>query len=161
MGTTSPISKDWRSPFVGKSIEDAANFVRNTPQPPKPLCRRFFVVLQKEFYEKCGRILICRISPGDIEDEIEGDWNKEDGLKQFKEAGRSLVCKAILGEQRRAVADGGVPAVTSAMRNIGVHDEGAESLENDEDEFRADMVGYHAAHVGLFFSATERYWWWS
>jgi hypothetical protein len=93
-------------PFVGKSIEDAANFIRNAPKPPKPLSKRFFAVLQKEFYEQSNRMLICRISTGDdAEDGLEGDENNAEGLRSFKEEGRSLMCKISPDVQQCTTSD--------------------------------------------------------
>jgi hypothetical protein len=158
-----PIDNAWRSPFVGKSIADAANFIRNAPKPPKPLCRRFFAVLQKNFYEKSGMVLICRISPGDVEDEIEGDYNKEEGVKSFKNAGRSLICKVVSDEKQRSVADDGVSQVTSAMGDVDVTaqtDGVASSEDRSEGEFKVEMIGYKADELGTFFSVFERFFWW-
>lgn len=138
MGTKSPINGNWRSPFVEASISDAANFIRNTHKPPKPLCKRFFAVLQKEFYEMSGQALICRISPGDDVDAIIGDWNKEQGVQSFKEAGRSLMCQIV-----------------SDTESLGT-----ENAANDKDEFKVEMIGYDATRLGLFFSAFDRHSWW-
>ncbi|KAK4495098.1 hypothetical protein PRZ48_013425 [Zasmidium cellare] len=57
-----PIDPSWRSPFVGKTLKQAARFVRNAP---KPLCRTFFAVLVKERYEKDGCVRICKIVIGE------------------------------------------------------------------------------------------------
>jgi hypothetical protein len=163
LGTVAPIDNAWRSPFIGKSIADAANFVRNAPKPPKPLCRRFFAVLQKDFYGKSGMVLVCRISPGDVEDEIEGDCNKEEGVKGFKSAGRSLICKVVSDEKQRSVADDEVLQITSAMGDVHVakQADGVVSSENkNEDEFKVEMLGYKADQLGTFFSAFERFFWW-
>ena len=160
MGTMAPIDDAWRSPFVGKSIADAANFVRSAPKPQKPLSRRFFAVLQKEFYEQTGMALICRISPGDVEDAIEGDYNKEEGVESFKHAGRSLMCKAVSG---RPAADGGVSQVTAAMSNVNVtpqDDRVANSGGQDGGEFKVEMIGYKADSLGLFFTDFDRFYWW-
>lgn len=103
-------------------------------------------------------MLICRISPGDDKDKIEGDWNKEQGNQAFKDAGRSLICKAIS-------ANDGITKLTSAMDDVNVSASSG-GLEEDTDknqieaEFKVDMIGYPADHVGTFFSASDRFYWW-
>lgn len=42
MATRPPIDSEWASPFLGKTLEEAAEFVKNGP---KPLCKVFFAVL--------------------------------------------------------------------------------------------------------------------
>lgn len=116
MGSIAPIDNAWRSPFVGKSIADAAKFIRNAPKPPKALCKRLFAVLQSDFYEKSGIVLVCRISPGDVEDEIEGDCTKEEGVQSFKNVGRSLICRVVSDGKQRSVVDDGVSHVTRDTR---------------------------------------------
>ena len=164
LGTKPPIDSAWQSPFVGKSIADVANFVRNTPKPPKPLSRRFFAVLQKDFFEQSDMMLICRISPGDDKDEIEGDWNKEQGVEGFKEAGRSLICKATSYGLGHVAAADGVTSLTSAMDDVKVSSStggGEENTDKDPtEEFKVEMIGYPADHVGTFFSASDRFYWW-
>ncbi|KAF2170362.1 hypothetical protein M409DRAFT_19182 [Zasmidium cellare ATCC 36951] len=39
MATKPPIDPGWTSPFLGKTLEEAAEFVKNAP---KPLCQVFF-----------------------------------------------------------------------------------------------------------------------
>ena len=157
------IDDAWRSLFVGKSIADAANFVRNAPKPQKPLSRRFFAVLQKEFYEQSGMSLVGRISPGHVEVEIEGDCNKEDGVESFKHTGRSPMCKVVSDEKQRSVADDGISHTTSAMGEINViaQNDGVASFEDfGESELKVEMIGYKADEPGIFFSGFERFFWW-
>jgi hypothetical protein len=60
-GTLSPIDSNWRSPFIGSSVEEVAAFISATPKPPKPLNKLFFAVLQKERFEQSKQILIYKI----------------------------------------------------------------------------------------------------
>lgn len=46
-------------------MRDALNFIRNAPKPPKPLCKVFCAVLQKDRFEQHDQLLICR--------EVEGE----------------------------------------------------------------------------------------
>jgi hypothetical protein len=59
-GTATPVDPDWKSPFIGQTIHEAVDFIRNAPKPPKPLCKVFCAVLQKDRFEKDGVMLICR-----------------------------------------------------------------------------------------------------
>ncbi|KAM0709727.1 hypothetical protein Q7P35_003767 [Cladosporium inversicolor] len=91
VGTEPPIDSAWQSPFVGKSIADAANFAIST--------------------------------------------------------------------------NDGVTKLTSAMDDVNVSASSG-GLEEDTDknqieaEFKVDMIGYPADHVGTFFSASDRFYWW-
>lgn len=69
-GTLGPIGSDWRSPFVGSSVEEVAAFIQVAPKPPKPLCKRFFAVLRKEQFVQSKQLLIYKIV--DIEDDSGG-----------------------------------------------------------------------------------------
>jgi hypothetical protein len=60
-GTRPTIEDTWRSPFLGKSLAEAVAWVRSIPKPPKPVCKVFFAVLQKDRYEQKGEVLICKI----------------------------------------------------------------------------------------------------
>jgi len=60
-GTTGPVASDWRSPFVGSSAEEAADFIRAAPKPSKPLSKLFFAVLIKEQFEHNKQLLIYKI----------------------------------------------------------------------------------------------------
>jgi hypothetical protein len=66
-GTSGPVDASWRSPFIGASVQEITAFIEATPKPPKPLCQRFFAVLQKEQYERSKQVLIYKI-PDDCED---------------------------------------------------------------------------------------------
>jgi hypothetical protein len=69
-GTLGPIDSDWRSPFVGSSVEEVAAFIRAAPKPP--MCRRFFAVLRNEQFEQSKQLLIYKILDveGGNDDEI-------------------------------------------------------------------------------------------
>ena len=64
-GTVGPVDENWRSPFISSSIQEIAAFIKAAPKPSKPLCKRFFAILQRERYEKDKQLLIYRISDGD------------------------------------------------------------------------------------------------
>jgi hypothetical protein len=42
-------------------MQEVAAFIGAAPKPPKPLCKRFFAVLQKEQYENSKQVLIYKI----------------------------------------------------------------------------------------------------
>ena len=60
-GTRPTVEASWRSPFIGKSLAEAVAWVRGVPKPPKPVCKKFFAVLQKDLYESKGEVLICKV----------------------------------------------------------------------------------------------------
>ena len=60
-GTKPTVEAAWQSPFIGKSLAEAVEWVRGIPKPPKPVCKVFFVVLQKDRFEQSGEVLICKI----------------------------------------------------------------------------------------------------
>lgn len=60
-GSSRPVSADWRSPFSGASVEEVAIFIQGVAKPTKPLCKRFFAVLQKQRYEQDKQLLIYKI----------------------------------------------------------------------------------------------------
>ena len=60
-GTRPTVEASWRSPFIGKSLAEAVEWVRGIPRPPKPICKTFFAVLQKDLYEQRGQVLVCKI----------------------------------------------------------------------------------------------------
>jgi hypothetical protein len=62
------VKETWRSPFIGSSIQEVAAFVEAAPKPPKPLCKRFFAVLQKEQYEQHKTLLIYKILDAPVDD---------------------------------------------------------------------------------------------
>jgi hypothetical protein len=53
----------WKSPFVGRSLNFVRSWIHWIPKPPKRINKTFFVVLQKDLYEREGKVLICRV-PG-------------------------------------------------------------------------------------------------
>lgn len=59
------VAATWKSPFVGKSLEEIASWILGIPKPPKAISKTYFAVLQKEFYEREGEVLMCRIFGGD------------------------------------------------------------------------------------------------
>lgn len=58
-GTTAHIDESWRSPFT--SLQEAVGFVRKIPKPPKPLCKVFCAILDKERYQKHGQLLFVKV----------------------------------------------------------------------------------------------------
>ncbi|KXS95496.1 hypothetical protein AC578_8802 [Pseudocercospora eumusae] len=64
VGTVPPVDASWQSPFIGKTIQEAAEFVQNAP---KPLCKVFFAVLEKGRYEKDNKVTICKIVHGEVQ----------------------------------------------------------------------------------------------
>jgi hypothetical protein len=63
---------------------------------------------------------ICRISPGDDEDEIEGDWNEEQGVQGCEDRGRSLICKVVPSGDHYNAVEGTVSQVTSVMGDASI-----------------------------------------
>lgn len=45
-------------------MEEVASFIQAAAKPPKPLCKRFFAVLQKENYEHRKQLMIYKIIDG-------------------------------------------------------------------------------------------------
>jgi hypothetical protein len=72
-GTVDPIDSNWRSPFVGSSVEAAAAFIRAASRPPKALSQSFFAVLQREQYEEQKQLLIYKI----LDDGSSNDGNRK------------------------------------------------------------------------------------
>jgi hypothetical protein len=60
-GTEANVPDTWKSPFVGKSLGYVSSWVAWIPKPPKKINKTYFVVLQKELYEREGKVLICRV----------------------------------------------------------------------------------------------------
>ncbi|KAL8948884.1 MAG: hypothetical protein Q9222_004972, partial [Ikaeria aurantiellina] len=58
-GTVDPVNPSFSSPFAGKSLDDAARWLRSKPQQVD-LDPRFFGVLDKQA-RISGRIAICRL----------------------------------------------------------------------------------------------------
>lgn len=61
-GTYPPVDATWVSPFIGKSLEEIASWIRDIPKPPTSVNKTFFAVLQKKLYEEKGEALICKIT---------------------------------------------------------------------------------------------------
>ena len=155
--TSTPIDQGWQSPFVGKSIEDAANFVRNAPKPPKPLNKIWFAVSQKERFKKNGKLLLCRILPVGGESDLEGD--EEDRTEQFRAEGMSLMCKIHSDKQQKTGEDDikceGVGEVETQMQKMGVDD-----LGEDEGEFEVQMKTMKAGKLGNWIGQDDAHFWW-
>lgn len=81
-GTQPPIPPTWQSPFLGKSLEEIAEWVRGIPKPPKAVCKAFFAVLKKEVYEERGIVMICKVGEGDGKGDRDGDGDGEGGEVQ-------------------------------------------------------------------------------
>ncbi|GAB7322014.1 hypothetical protein MBLNU13_g03068t1 [Cladosporium sp. NU13] len=127
-GNKSPVDSDWQSPFVGKSIAEAANFVRNIPNPPKPLCKEMFAVLQRDRFEQIGKLTLCRIFP--VGGQVNMSENDVYGAEVYRKSGRSIMCRINPG--------------------AGQHTNG------DQGEFEMQMVEIKANDVADFFSLFER-----
>ncbi|KAL8658291.1 MAG: hypothetical protein Q9226_001107 [Calogaya cf. arnoldii] len=67
IGTPTPIDPSFSSPFVGKSLEGVARWLRRKPQSVD-VDGRYFGVLDKEA-EKSGKIAICRLNDPKVEEE--------------------------------------------------------------------------------------------
>jgi hypothetical protein len=111
-----------------------ANFIRNAPKPPKPLCKRFFAVLQKERFERSGELLVCKILPEGGEEGVDEDSNEAAGAEDFRKSGRSLFCKIASNDGQGEGEDVG--------------------------EFEIQMIEIDAGGAGSFFSGFERDAWW-
>ncbi|KAL8753157.1 MAG: hypothetical protein Q9184_005507 [Pyrenodesmia sp. 2 TL-2023] len=68
VGTPVPIDPSFSSPFVGKSLEDVAHWLRGKPQSVD-VDDRYFGVLDKQA-EKSGKIAICRLNDPKVEEEV-------------------------------------------------------------------------------------------
>jgi hypothetical protein len=131
-GTRSPVEADWQSPFVGKSIADVANEVRNVPKPPKPMCTLYFAVLQKDLYERTGKLLFCKILPEG--GEVDRTTNEIYGAEMYRKQGRSLMCEITSGE--------------------------SQDESGDKGEFEVQWIEVLPKNVGVFYSVFERHTWW-
>jgi hypothetical protein len=132
------MDEGWKSPFAGKSIEDAANFIRNTPKPPKPLCKTYFAVMEEELYEEHRLLEVCKIIPKG--GEVDPSWNDGNGTRCFREAGRSLMCK-ITSDKNQKDGDG-------------------EGEMKDEGEFEVQWIEMPAKEIeSVFFIGFERWNW--
>ncbi|SMY21022.1 unnamed protein product [Zymoseptoria tritici ST99CH_1A5] len=59
--TEAPLDPNWQSPFGGKTLQDAARYLRSVPKPRKPLCKTYFVVLDGTFYQKHDQVFVCKV----------------------------------------------------------------------------------------------------
>ncbi|KAL8922959.1 MAG: hypothetical protein Q9172_003337 [Xanthocarpia lactea] len=66
-GTQAPIDPSSPSPFVGKSLEDVAQWLRGKPQSVD-VDARFFGVLDKQT-AKSGKVAVCRLNDPKVEEE--------------------------------------------------------------------------------------------
>lgn len=55
-----PISKEWKSPFIGKTLKDCVNFLREAPPNPW-LEPNFFAVINEDTPLDKNLITLCRI----------------------------------------------------------------------------------------------------
>ena len=155
--TSPPIDSDWKSPFIGKSIEDAANFVRNTPKPPKPLNRTWFAVLQKELFKESRELLICKILPVGGESDLEE--NEEDATEEFRKSGMSLMCKIYSDKQQKiheeSIKGEDKGEFEAQMQNLGVGDSG-----EAEDKFEVQTKTMKVGSLGAWRGQDDAHYWW-
>ena len=63
--TVPPVSSNWRSPFAGKTIEDAFTFMSCIPADPDgsddTMNKTYIVVLDRDLYESRGWVVVCKI----------------------------------------------------------------------------------------------------
>ncbi|CAG8952868.1 hypothetical protein HYFRA_00007582 [Hymenoscyphus fraxineus] len=63
-GTKPPVPKDWNSPFLGKSIPDAVEFMEGLPDESTVDWHHFVIV--GEDYLKSGIVNLCRIGDEEL-----------------------------------------------------------------------------------------------
>ncbi|KAK5166542.1 uncharacterized protein LTR77_008085 [Saxophila tyrrhenica] len=61
------VDEQWHSPFIGKSVQDAAEFIKNCPKPPKALNKVHFAVLDRAMYESHGWLPVYRYEDGELQ----------------------------------------------------------------------------------------------
>lgn len=136
LATKCPIASDWRSPFVGKSIEDAANFVRNAPKPPKPLNKTWFAVMEKEDSEEGIVITLCKILS--VGGELGLNETEQARTEEFRQSEMSLMCKIKSDKQQKIDED----------------------KVNVEGEFEVQMTTMETSELGPWIGSDDsRYWW--
>ncbi|THZ20561.1 hypothetical protein D6C91_04701 [Aureobasidium pullulans] len=60
--TVPPVSSNWRSPFAGKTIEEAFTFMSCIPTDfDVTMNRTYIVVLDRDLYESRGWVVVCKI----------------------------------------------------------------------------------------------------
>jgi hypothetical protein len=153
-GISWPISSSWRSPFIGKSIEDAVNFIRNAPKPPKPLNKTWFAVMQRERFENSGELLVCKILPVGGEPDL--DENGQHGTKLYRRTGMSLMCKVHLDKQQNinedSVKSEDGREVEVQMQKLGVGE--------DTCEFEVQMQSMEVGDLGDWVGSDDSKYWW-
>ncbi|CAK1357606.1 hypothetical protein CB0940_07681 [Cercospora beticola] len=58
LGTETPVSPDWSSPYIGKDIRQVATIVEHVPDP---LNRQHFAVLDLAVYRQTRKVMIYKI----------------------------------------------------------------------------------------------------
>jgi hypothetical protein len=142
--TSCPIASDWRSPFVGKSIEYATNFVRNAPKPPKPLNKTWFAVMEAGDFGDGVAITLCKNLP--VGGEVDLSENEQARTEQFRTSGNPLICKIKSDKQQNFVED--------QAKGEG------EGEGEDEGEFEVQMQSMETGDLGPWIGSDDaRYWW--
>jgi hypothetical protein len=67
-GTRPPVDEQWRSPFIGKSIKNAAGFVKNenAPKPPKALNKTYSSFWTRNSTKRTVGLPVCRLIDGEV-----------------------------------------------------------------------------------------------
>ncbi|KAF2113500.1 hypothetical protein BDV96DRAFT_661639 [Lophiotrema nucula] len=76
-GDAPPISRDYTSPFIGKKVEDVADWLRNKPDSTD-LDLHHFAILDKTAQD--GKIVICRIGGPKLKDQSDLDFMRLSAL---------------------------------------------------------------------------------
>ncbi|KAF2727727.1 hypothetical protein EJ04DRAFT_570117 [Polyplosphaeria fusca] len=74
-GNEPPIPSHYKSHWLGKKIDDVAEWMRNVPED-RDVDHHFFAVLDKSAKE--GKVVICRIGGRDLKDVGDVDWMRFD-----------------------------------------------------------------------------------
>lgn len=61
------VDAGWISWWAGKALQEAADFVRNAPKPPKALNKVLFVVLDKEQHDAHKWLTVCKVVEGEVQ----------------------------------------------------------------------------------------------
>lgn len=75
------MSREWKSPFVGKSIDDIVAFMTGLPEDQDSIERHFFIVLDEDLRKK-GEAKYYRYLPADTRDE-HGEGGGSNGLSCY------------------------------------------------------------------------------
>lgn len=54
------VDENWRSPFLGSSLDDVAQFIKDIDIATKAVNRNYFAVLQEGSDEQSCKVLICK-----------------------------------------------------------------------------------------------------